>query len=88
MWKDLGCSGTHNIMPTAHQRKIGLPMSMQVLTFSSGKKNWQFPLQWEIKKKGTTGDSRQPLNALIVHAIIGKFIILFLTIDYFYKVAP
>ena len=39
------------------------------------------------EKKSKTGDSRQPLNPLIVHAIIGRFIILFLTIDCFYKVA-
>ena len=84
--KDLGCSGTHNIVPTAQWWKIGLPMLMQLLTFSSAKKNWQFPVQWEMKKKSKTGDSHQPHNPLIVFAIIGRFIILFLTIDYFYKV--
>ena len=29
------------------------------------------------QKKSKTGDSHQPLNPLIVHAIIGRFIILF-----------
>ena len=77
--EDLECSDTHNIMRTAQWTKIGLPMSMQLLTFSSAKKNWQFPRQWAMgnEKKSKTGDSRQPLNPLIVHTIIGKFIIFF-----------
>lgn len=32
------------------------------------------------EKKSKTGDSHQPLNPLIVHAIIGRYLTLFLTI--------
>ena len=39
------------------------------------------------QKKSKTSDSHQPLNPLIVHAIIGRFNYTFLTINYFYKVA-